>query len=283
MKELVATGWKSENGYRAGYLTRALEALKHEFPKTDICVHPHIKSRIQSWKKNYYSPMQILDRSGVGFNTDGDYKIDIDDEQWTQVVQKDSNAKYTRNKSWPMFADWKEIFGKDRAEGVKVMDTGDAVRKIYGSGSGVNENSPMTLEELFPDEVFPTGVLPEMVDESTSAPVKVSPRVPTKVTKKRKADDKMDSVLTLMTRIHEDTNERLKDIATRIGYEFDLSTKRTEVFNQLKGMPGLTIKQQFYAAKKLVKEPELLDLFRGLDEFAQPTFILDLLETDGKI
>lgn len=87
MKELVATGWKSENGYRAGYLTRALEALKHEFPKTDICVHPHIKSRIQSWKKNYYSLMQILDRSGVGFNTDGDYKIDIDDEQWTQVVQ----------------------------------------------------------------------------------------------------------------------------------------------------------------------------------------------------
>ncbi|KAG6433948.1 hypothetical protein SASPL_105567 [Salvia splendens] len=229
-------------GSRRCYRTRALEALIREFPKTDIVVHPHI--------------------NGVGFNADGDYKIDIDDEQWTQVVQKDSNAKYMRNKSWHMLSDWKEIFGQDRAEGVKVMDPGDAVRKIYGSKVDVDE---------------------KMVDESTSAPVRLTPRVPNKVTKKRKVEDKMDNVLALMNHIHEDTNERLKDISTRIGYEFDLSTKRTKVFNQLKGMPGLTIKQQFYAAKKLVKEPELMDLFRGLDEWAQPAFALDLLETDGMI
>ncbi|KAG6392910.1 hypothetical protein SASPL_147138 [Salvia splendens] len=80
-KELAATGWKLNNGFRSGYLTRALEALKREFPKTDIVVHTHIKSKITTWKKNYYSQMQILDRSGVGFNADGDYKIDIDDEQ----------------------------------------------------------------------------------------------------------------------------------------------------------------------------------------------------------
>ncbi|XP_047978832.1 uncharacterized protein LOC125220728 [Salvia hispanica] len=87
MKELTAAGWKSDNGFRAGYLTRAKEAIKREFPKTDICVHPHIKFKISAWKKNYYSLMQILDRSGVGFNNDGNYKIDIDDEQWAQVVQ----------------------------------------------------------------------------------------------------------------------------------------------------------------------------------------------------
>lgn len=87
MKELAAAGWKSDNGFRAGYLTRAKEALHREFPKTDICVHPHIKSKITSWKKFYYSLMQILDRSGVGFNADGNFKIDIDDEQWAQVVQ----------------------------------------------------------------------------------------------------------------------------------------------------------------------------------------------------
>ncbi|KAG6400169.1 hypothetical protein SASPL_136994 [Salvia splendens] len=289
MKELTATGWKSDNGFRSGYLTRALEALKREFPKTDIVVHPHIKSKITSWKKNYYSLMQILDRSGVGFNADGEYKIDIDDEQWAQVVQKDSNAKYMRNKSWPMLSDWKEIFGKDRAEGLKGLDTGEAVQKIYGAKVAVGESSamdsPITLEELFPDEVFPSGVMAEMVDECTSAPahVRAHPRVHNKAPKKRETGDKMDTVLALMNRIHEDTNERLKDIFSRIGYEFDLSTKRTEVFNQLKGMPGLTIKQQFYAAKKLVKEPELMDLFRGLDDLARPTFVLDLLETDGMI
>ncbi|KAG6385284.1 hypothetical protein SASPL_154116 [Salvia splendens] len=137
MKELAATGWKSDNGFRSGYLTRALEC-----PET-----------------------------GVGFNADGDYKIDIDDEQWAQVVEKDSNAKYMRNKSWPMFSDWKEIFGKDRADGLKGMDTGEAVQKIYGYKADVGDSSakssPITLDELFPDEVFPGGVMPEMVDEST--------------------------------------------------------------------------------------------------------------------
>ncbi|KAG6406206.1 hypothetical protein SASPL_133805 [Salvia splendens] len=291
MKELAAVRWKSDNGFRAGYLTRAREALRREFPKTDLCVHPHIKSKISTWKRNYYSLILILDRSGVGFNAYGNYKIDIDDEQWAHV--KDSNDKYMRNKSWRLLNDWKEIFGKDRAEGIRSMDTGDAVRRIYGSKVPLNEDSdkssPLTLDELYPDHVFPEGVIPEMVDESTSVPVASAPKVPHKKNKKRKVVDsmdkvdKIDSVLTLMTRIHGDTNDRLKEISSRIGYEFDLSTKRTELFNQVKGMVGLTIKQQFYAAKMLVKEPELMDLFRSLDEFPCPAFVLDLLDTEGML
>lgn len=42
-------------------------------------------------------------------------------------MQKDSNAKYMRNKSWPQIEDWKEIFGKDRADGARRVDVGDAV------------------------------------------------------------------------------------------------------------------------------------------------------------
>lgn len=195
-----------------------------------------------------------------------------------------------RNKSWPLLNDWKEIFGKDRAEGARSVDLANAVPKIYDPNVHLNDDSdkssPMTLNDLFPDQCFPVGDLPEMVAESTSVPVETAPKVHNKKNKKRKAEDKMekldklDNVLNLMNRIHEDTNERLKEISNRIGYEFDLSTKRAEVFNQLKGMLGLTIKQQFYVAKKLVKEPELMDLFRGLDDFARPAFVFDLLETD---
>ncbi|KAG6419026.1 hypothetical protein SASPL_121234 [Salvia splendens] len=79
-----------------------------------------------------------------------------------------------------MLNDWKEIFGKDRAEGVRSVDTRDAVHKIYGSKADLNEDSekssPPTLEELFPNEVFHDDVLPEMVDESTSVPVAPTPK-----------------------------------------------------------------------------------------------------------
>ncbi|KAG6405431.1 hypothetical protein SASPL_133020 [Salvia splendens] len=326
LKELAANDWKSDNGFRNGYLVRAREAIKSEFPNTDILPHPHIYSKITTWKRNYGSLKTMLNYSGIGFNSDGTYRIECDDEQWALFCKRDRHAKYMRNKSWPQYEDWKEVFGNDRADGEKRIDVGAAARTIYGNkgdSPGADEtqaadgtSSHMTLQDLFPDMVFPEGVLPEMIDESQSATEVEGPgsgvdvtvglggetrgtgtttgdacgsgalrgkQVGKKVLKKQKVEDKMDGVITLMGQIHTDTNERLKEISTRIGYEFDLSNKRAEVFDQLKSIPGLSLKLQFYISKKLVKEPELLDLFRGLPESARAAFVFDLLEADEKL
>ncbi|KAG6416497.1 hypothetical protein SASPL_123927 [Salvia splendens] len=326
LKELAANGWKSDNGFRNGYLVRAREAIKSEFPNTDILPHPHIYSKITTWKRNYGSLKTMLNYSGIGFNSDGTYRLECDDEQWALFCKRGRHAKYMRNKSWPQYEDWKEVFGNDRADGEKRIDVGAAARTIYGNkgdSPGADEtqaadgtSSHMTLQDLFPDMVFPEGVLPEMIDESQSATEVEGPssgvdvtvglggetrgtgtttgdacgsgalrgkQVGKKVLKKQKVEDKMDGVITLMGQIHTDTNERLKEISTRIGYEFDLSNKRAEVFDQLKSIPGLSLKLQFYISKKLVKEPELLDLFRGLPESARAAFVFDLLEADEKL
>ncbi|KAG6395957.1 hypothetical protein SASPL_142091 [Salvia splendens] len=305
LKELAANGWKSDNGFRNGYLVRAREAIKSEFPKTDIMPHPHIYSKITTWKRNYESLKTMLSYSGIGFNSDGTYRIECDDEQWALFCKRDRHAKYMRNKSWPQYEDWNEVFGNDRADGEKRIDVGAAARTIYGNKDeapvsdepqAADETSThMSLQDLFPDMVFPEGVMPEMIDESQSATEVGGPGVGAdvgsmrgkqvfkKVLKKQKVEDKMDGVITLMGQIHTDTNERLKEISTRIGYEFDLSNKRSEVFDQLKGIPGLSLKLQFYISKKLVKEPELLDLFRGLPETARAAFVFDLLEADDKL
>ncbi|KAG6415868.1 hypothetical protein SASPL_123287 [Salvia splendens] len=60
MKELVATGWKSDNGFRSG---------------------------IHTWKKSFYALLKILDRSGVEFNVHCDYKIDVSEDQWSEIVK----------------------------------------------------------------------------------------------------------------------------------------------------------------------------------------------------
>ena len=83
--ELAATGWKSDNGFRAGYLGRIEQRLRQAFPNTDLMGDPHINSKIGAWKKNHKSLSQILSRSGVGFTAD--FKIDCDDEQWEQIVK----------------------------------------------------------------------------------------------------------------------------------------------------------------------------------------------------
>lgn len=84
-----------------------------------------------------------------------------------------------RNKSWPQYEDWKEVFGNDRADGEKRIDVGAAAGTIYGNKdeATTTDESPttdetsthMSLQDLFPDMVFPKGVLPEMIDESQSA------------------------------------------------------------------------------------------------------------------
>lgn len=84
--ELVARGWKSDNGYRCGYLTRIEDNLRKEFPNTDLKGTPHIVSRMSAWKKNYNSLRKILAKTGVGFSSDGAHKIDCSDEQWEQIV-----------------------------------------------------------------------------------------------------------------------------------------------------------------------------------------------------
>ena len=84
--ELVARGWKSDNGFRAGYLQKIVDSIRAEFPTSDIRGTPHVTSKLQAWKNNYNSLRKILARTGVGFNPHGDFKIDCDDEQWEQIV-----------------------------------------------------------------------------------------------------------------------------------------------------------------------------------------------------
>ncbi|KAG6393084.1 hypothetical protein SASPL_147314 [Salvia splendens] len=87
VRELVVNGWKSDNGFRSRYLFKLEDALKQQFPISDIRISPHIHSKIIVWEKIYSSLRDILGRSGVGFNANNDYKIECNDNQWYQIVK----------------------------------------------------------------------------------------------------------------------------------------------------------------------------------------------------
>lgn len=87
LKELIVNGWKSDNGFRAGYLNKLEDALQRAVPNTDLKALPHINSKLSSWKKSYYSLTGMLSRSGVGFNLRGNHMIDVEDDQWEQIVK----------------------------------------------------------------------------------------------------------------------------------------------------------------------------------------------------
>ncbi|KAL8497551.1 hypothetical protein ACS0TY_021038 [Phlomoides rotata] len=92
LKDLVAHGWKFDNGFRTGYLVRCENAMKVAFPNTDLLATPHITS----WKKSYGN-IVTAQSSGVGFNTTTG-ELDCTNEQWEAVLRRDPTMRTMRNK-----------------------------------------------------------------------------------------------------------------------------------------------------------------------------------------
>ncbi|KAH6763079.1 hypothetical protein C2S52_020512 [Perilla frutescens var. hirtella] len=246
LKELVVQGWKSDNDFRAGYLNKLEEAMKKEFPSTDLKDMPHINSKTTTWKKNYYSLSTMLNRSGVGFNLKGTHMIECNNEQWEQIVKCDANARLMRFKSWPHLDAWREIFGKDQATGDYYVPT---------------------QEEPFTEDV---------AEDSGSPNQREEPSLRTQG-KKRKSNAGFSGMVELLAEINRTTDKRLETITSRISYDFDQSKARKEVFDRLSNIKGLSINGKFDICEILAKEVDKMDIFMGLPDEAKTQYVMRLL------
>lgn len=87
LKEAISRGWKSDNGFKTGYLGVLEQHMAQHFPNTEIKADPHISSKIHVWKKNYGSLGKMMTMSGFGWN-DTAHMIEVADEQvWAEYVK----------------------------------------------------------------------------------------------------------------------------------------------------------------------------------------------------
>lgn len=91
-------------------------------------------------------------------------------------------------------------------------------------------------------------------------------------------DDALDRLVDVIGKMHEDTNKRLEYLANRIGYEFDLTKARKEVFPLVGVIPGLTLDQVFDASAFILSKVEHLDFFMSLHEVAKQAYVYRALE-----
>lgn len=47
LKEMIVSGWKSDNGFRAGYLNKLEDALQRAVPNTDLKALPYQLQTVQ--------------------------------------------------------------------------------------------------------------------------------------------------------------------------------------------------------------------------------------------
>ncbi|KAG8371202.1 hypothetical protein BUALT_Bualt13G0062700 [Buddleja alternifolia] len=128
-KEIVVQGWKTDNGFKVGYLGLLEKNTIRAFLGTDLHADPHINSRIHVWKKNYVNLSSMLRFSGIGFNHTTNM-IETHDEAWENYVKTDTNAHLMRYKCCLLYTNWIEVQSSVSPSAKKVRQK---KRKIEGN------------------------------------------------------------------------------------------------------------------------------------------------------
>ena len=147
---------------------------------------------------------------------------------------------------------------------------------------GVGSSNNYSSAEFFPASQVPDASSPHGESDSVFSTPRETPT--NKVQrKKRKVMSEMNGMVEMLAKMHTATNERLELLATRIGYEFDLTKARKEVFDLVGVIPGLTIMQQFMACGFILHKVECLDFFMSLPAAAKQEYVMMALEDNPPI
>ncbi|KAK4417032.1 hypothetical protein Salat_2528700 [Sesamum alatum] len=99
---------------------------------------------------------------------------------------------------------------------------------------------------------------------------------------KRQANNVVDGVFleTINTFVHSQ-NDRLGDIAKRIGVDYDIKELRTRVYQELDIIPQIVKREKIWVAQKLVSYAQQMDLFFSLPN--EDKIIMVKMMMDGSI
>ncbi|KAL8549880.1 hypothetical protein ACS0TY_008645 [Phlomoides rotata] len=285
LRELVVKGLKCDNGFKNGYLNLLENMLAVKFPDTDLEGDPHINSKIHVWKKQYACLKMMMGVSGIGLNSTT-YHIDALPEVWAAHIKADPTARGLKNKSFPFYADWLEIFGNDRATGADSqahVDAGDDVinqsAKYKEGSTGGNHSGDLPHANEF-SYVDPASFT---VGESSSATKENSKGM------KRKQIDSLDmQFVDTMGNFCDKSDSRfcqiadtMGSIAQRVGSEFDACTRRGQVYEQLGLIGFLTVESRVEVSQYLCNNPKDMDHFFSLPDNAKNVLMKRIMKKLG--
>ncbi|KAL8479005.1 hypothetical protein ACS0TY_030775 [Phlomoides rotata] len=267
LKEIVKTGWKMDNGFKCGFQRELEKEMRKMLVGTDLSANPHINSKIHVWKKEYGVLFDLLSKSGIGWN-DSTNTLDIENESvWEQQKKADPKVSSLRYKSWPYYCDWQEIFGRDRATGEGAAFVKDYIaemqKKTNRAKGGIDD---ITLDSAFVEPVD----TPTYEGDNTESVCKPGASSAKKKSRKRKSSDNtMHQIMDQLGEFLQSTESTLGGLAQRIGYEQDAKLSRTELFQIMNGIEGLTLKDKLKVSDELVRNTERLELFLSLPDDAK--------------
>ncbi|XP_073042214.1 uncharacterized protein [Primulina eburnea] len=273
LKDIISKGYKTENGFRNGYLPLLESALRNAFKDSDLRGHPHITSKIHVWKKHYGCLTSMLSRSGIGWN-DTENMIDATNEAWDAILKVDNSVRVLRYKRWPHYKDWCEIFGYDRATGERVETFSAVVHDVLN----MTEHEPIGMEFGIDDFYRPLegdGESMSVAQTLSSNPTGVSKNR----SKKRKQLDEVDNqIVAAINNLADITKETMSNLIKEMASDSKIENATDSVLATLGTIPELTSDDKVRVAEVLVDNPNKLALFLRLDREGKISLIKRLLK-----
>ncbi|KAL0374105.1 UNVERIFIED_CONTAM: hypothetical protein Sradi_3326200 [Sesamum radiatum] len=243
---ICTTGWRCENGFRAGYLNQLEALMFKKFPNTDLRAEPHINSKIHIWKKNYNTQVGMMDKSGLGWD-DNRYMVTVDSQDVREEYCKvDPTAQTMRYKSWPFFPTWREIFGRDRVDGGCILEIVNEY--VHPSKSQVGQTD--TQECYVPTAEWCPKFGYVGNDRATSEDI-------------------------------QSVDARLTELSKKLFVDYIEVEKRAIVYEAVGKVPGIDLNDQIIISDKLVENPKKRDIFFSLPDEARARMVGLML--NGKV
>ncbi|KAL0366961.1 UNVERIFIED_CONTAM: hypothetical protein Sradi_3586200 [Sesamum radiatum] len=277
LRTICSNGWKCENGFRAGYLNQLEALMCKQFPDTDIKAEPHINSKIHVWKKYYSTLVGMMAKSGFGWD-DSRCMITVDSQEvWDEFCK---HCKNNAVQVWPFFSAWREIFGRDRAEGERIFETTPEIVQNQKSNFVQTDTQEcyVPTAEWCPDFGYAGN------DKAISDEVQVTPDPNVNSTasnmksgsasRKRKgckvADD--DILSNAVEKFCASADARLAEISKKLFVDYIEVEKRSAIFEAIGKIPGIDLNDQIVVANRLVDNPRKWTFFSVYRKKPEPAW-----------
>ncbi|XXG54439.1 hypothetical protein AAC387_Pa03g2315 [Persea americana] len=127
--------YKTDNGFKPGFLGVIEAVLKQKLPRSRIKAQPHIDSRIKTMKKDFRIVYDMLNGENCsGFGWDPHKNVVVaEDEVWNAYVKTHKGVGQWRSRSFPHYEMFCTVFGKDRATAKGAATTEDVLDELTGN------------------------------------------------------------------------------------------------------------------------------------------------------
>ncbi|KAL8545833.1 hypothetical protein ACS0TY_005814 [Phlomoides rotata] len=252
-----------------------------KFLGTNLKEEPHINSKIHVWKRQYVCLRNMLGISGVGLNSTT-FHVEALPEVWEAQIKVDAFTKSLKNKAFPFYSQWVDIFGNDRANEQDSQLYADTVNEMSQSGRNkkfcdmdVDDNG----ESNPAAENYTADKTSFSVDETSTAPVGKG-----KGTKRKQADvvdlqfmDIVESYLVGSKETFGQIAQIMGHITQRMGSEFDNCQRREQVYNNLSEIDFISVEARVAIAQYLCNNTKDMDMFFGLPDEAKTVFVTNIM------